>query len=121
MDRPVLLAAGQGLLALNRFSAGAQPGSGGYLSLLLVAAAGLLFSIAALRDRDFPKAAGYAGLLANGLDLVYCATYTFSPPAAGEKLALSFIPAAGLFYVVWHVVLGWYLLKYPGRRLAAAG
>lgn len=111
-QRTMLLAAGQSMLALNRFSsAGANPGSGGYLSLLLIAAAGLIFSTVLLRSNIFKKPAAYVGILANVLDLLYCIAFLFSPRAAGEQLAILFIPAAGLFFMIWHIMLGWGLLQ----------
>jgi hypothetical protein len=43
--RTVLLSAGQAMLASNRFtSPNAHPGSGGYMSLLFIAVAGMMIS-----------------------------------------------------------------------------
>lgn len=111
-ERDGVLAAGQALLALNRFSSpGAHPGAGGYLSLLLIAAAGMISSVAMLRSNLFSRATGYAGIVANGLDLAYCLAFAFVPGADRELLAVSFIPAAGLFLMVWHIMAGWRLYR----------
>lgn len=111
-QRTLLLAAGQALLSLNRFSSpGAQPGSGGYMSLLLAAAAGLIFSTALLRSKTFHRFTAYAGIAANGLDLMYCLAFPFASASFTELLGVLFIPAAGLIMMIWHILIGWGLLK----------
>jgi hypothetical protein len=108
----LILGAGQALLAVNRFSsAGAHPGSGGYVSLLLVALAGLMVSSIMLKGRVFRRHTAYVGILANTLDLAYCAGYLVAPVGARAVLAVMFIPAAGLLFMVWHILVGWGLLK----------
>jgi hypothetical protein len=107
-----LLAAGQALLALNRFSsAGAHPGSGGYASLLLVALAGMLWSIAMLRSNLFGRPVAYVGMAASGLDLTYCLAYPLVASSGASVLAVLFIPVAGLLVMVWHILVGWKLLR----------
>lgn len=111
-QRAALLAAGQAMLALNRFSnSGAHPGSGGYLSLFLIAASGLIFSGTLLQRNEFSKPTAYIGILANALDLMYCIAFPFVPGFGSERLAVFFIPAAGFFFVVWHFMVGWKLLR----------
>lgn len=111
-QRAPLLAAGQALLALNRFSSpGVHPGSGGFLSLLLVAAAGMIASVVMLRGTSFHRTAAVAGILANGCDLAYCALFIFAPAVDGQHLAVTFIPAAGLFFMAWHIMVGWKLFR----------
>lgn len=106
-QRAPLLAAGQALLAINRFSSpGAHPGAGGYASLLLVAAAGMIVSVVMVRSALFNRATAYVGILASGLDLAYCFTYVFIPAINSELLAVLFIPAAGLLLMVWHILIG---------------
>lgn len=106
------LGAGKALLAANPFSGpGAHPGTGGYISLFLVAAAGLIISIVMLRGKVFIRAAAYVGILAGILDLAYCTGYAFFPKIDGEQLALLFIPAAGLFWMIWYILVGWGLYK----------
>jgi hypothetical protein len=112
-QRLVLEGAGQALLASSRFSsAGAQPGSGGYLSLLLVALAGMLISTAMWKSAIFNKGIAVLGMLANGLDLAYCAGLPLIPQTATATLAVVFIPAAGLFYMLWHILIGWKLIRF---------
>jgi hypothetical protein len=111
-QRTLLLAAGQAMLALNRFSSpGAHPGSGGYLSLLLIATAGMMYSTVMLRSNVFRKATAYIGILANALDLAYCIAFAFAPTAVGELLAVLFIPAAGFLFMLWHIMVGWRLFQ----------
>ncbi len=108
-----LRAAGEALLARNPFTiAGGHPGSG-YISMLLVALAGLVFSRSMLRGKLFGRPTAIFGLIANGLDLAYCLAYVLLPAADSETLALIFLPAAGLFYMIWHIMIG--------RRLSQLG
>lgn len=107
-----LLGAGKALLAANPFSGpGANPGTGGYISLFLIAIGGLITSIIMLRSTVFNRAAAIAGILAAALDLAYCTGYAFVPGLDGEQLALLFIPAAGLFWMIWYILVGWGLYK----------
>ncbi len=108
-QRTILLSAGQALLAINRFSTGAHPGSAGFVSLLFLAAAALITSVLMLRSRIFNRLTAYVGILAGAFDLAYCLAYVFVPVADKAKLALIFIPAAGLFLAVWHILVGWRL------------
>lgn len=104
-------AAGLALLALNRFGiSGAHPGSGGFTSLLLTAAGGLLFALLMRQDHAFTRGAAWVGLAANGLDLLYCCAYPWLP-AGGSWLAVLFLPAAGLFFMLWHLLTGWGLIR----------
>ena len=106
-QRTTLLAGGQALLAINRFSSpGAHPGAGGYLSLLLIAVAGMITSVVMLRSAVFNRATAYVGILASALDLAYCFAYTFVPTVDSELLAVCFIPAAGLLLMIWHILVG---------------
>lgn len=116
-QRAALLAAGQAMLALSRFSSsGAQPGSGGYVSLFLIAATGLIFSVMLLQRKTFSKSTAYCGILANALDLTYCIAFPFVPGSASERLAVFFIPAAGFFFAVWHFMVGWKLLQQSNAK-----
>jgi hypothetical protein len=112
VQRSQLLAAGQALLAVNRFSSSnAHPGAGGYISLLLIAGAGLITSIVMRRSDLFNRATAYVGILASALDLAYCSAFVLIPAVDSELLAISFIPAAGLFLMIWHIMVGWKLYK----------
>lgn len=111
-QRTTLLGAGQALLAMNRFSSpGAHPSAGGFISLLLIAAAGMITSVVMLRGALFNRATAYVGMLAGAFDLAYGAAYVFLPGVDSERLALWFIPAAGLLLMVWHIMVGWRLYR----------
>jgi hypothetical protein len=111
-QRTVLLAAGQAMLALNRFSSpGAHPGAGGYISLLLIAVAGMITSVVMLRSDVFNRSTAYAGILASALDLAYCIALAFLPTVDSQLLAIIFIPAAGLLLAIWHILVGWRLFQ----------
>ncbi len=121
-QKSVLLAAGQALLAINRFSVGSHPGSGGYASLLLLAVAGLITSVVMLRSNVFNRITAYVGILASVLDLAYCTTFVFVSSVDPATLAIYFIPAAGFFLMIWHVLIGWRLYRLgTGSRPTAVG
>ena len=106
-QRTTLLAAGQAMLATNRFSSpGAHPGTGGYVSLLLIAVAGMITSVVMLRSDVFSRVTAFVGILASAFDLAYCIAYAFVPTVDSELLAVLFIPAAGLFLMIWHILIG---------------
>ena len=107
-----LEAAGEALLAFSRFtSTGGQPGGAGFISLLLVAAAGFLVSLMMLQSSEFNRWTANFGLLANGFDLAYCLGFIFVPKVDAYTLGILFLPAAGLFFLLWHLMVGWKLLK----------
>ncbi len=101
-QQAALLAAGQAVLATGDPLA-VYPTAGAYVSLLLIAVAGLLFSIILLRSH---RAAGIVGLLAGGCDLVYCLTIFFAP-----SLRVFLLAAGGLFWMIWHLLVGLRLLQ----------
>jgi hypothetical protein len=103
-QRSLLLAAGQAMLAINE-------GSGAYLSLLLLAIAGLLFSIVMLRSGLFGRGTAYVGILASALDLAYCTVLAFVPAIDGDLIAICTLPAAGLLLMIWHILIGLRLLR----------
>ena len=117
-QRSTLLAAGQAMLAINRFTGpGAHPGAGGYLSLLLIAVAGMVTSVVMLRGTVFNRATAYVGILASACDLAYCIAFAFVPAVDSGLLAVCFIPAAGLLLMIWHILVGQRLCQL-GRREA---
>jgi len=101
-QQAALLAAGQAILATHDPLA-VFPATGAYVSLLLIALAGLLFSVIMLRPH---RAAGIVGLLASGCDLVYCLTIFSAPSLRAFLLA-----AGGLFWMIWHLLVGLRLLQ----------
>lgn len=96
-QRGDLLAAGQSVLAGNDPLA-AIPGTGGLVSLLLVALAGLLFSLMLLPSHRWTA---ILGLLASGCDLAYCLVFPLTPLAPVYLL----LAAAGLFWMLWHLLV----------------
>lgn len=105
IQKNLLLAAGQAMLAVIRF------GTGGYISLFFIAAAGMIISIVMLKSYIFRRITAYVGVLATSLDLVYCIALIFLPSVSSEILSVCFIPAAGLFLMIWHIMVGWRLWK----------
>ena len=99
-----LLSAGQSILAGNDPLA-AMPGTGGLVSLLLVALAGLLFSLVLLSSH---RGTAILGLLASGCDLAYCLIFPLTPIAPVYLL----LAAAGLFWMFWHLLAARVLWKY---------
>lgn len=116
-QRATVLAAGQAMLALNRFSTpGAHPGGAGYVSLFLIASAGMLISVVMLRSTVFNRATAYVGILACALDLAYCIAYILLPTATANLVAVSCIPAAGLLLMIWHILIGRRLYQLSSGR-----
>lgn len=99
-----LLAAGQAILAGNDPLA-AIPGTGALVGLLLVALAGLLFSLVLLPSH---RGTAILGLLASGCDLAYCLVFPLTPIAPVYLLLAS----AGLFWMLWHLLVARTLWKF---------
>lgn len=99
VQRSMLLAAGQALLAIDNPGAVYQ-GTGIYISLLLVTLAGLIISIVMLRSSIFGKATAYAGILANVFGLGYFIALAFAP-------ALCFLPPSisAPFRLIWYILI----------------
>ena len=111
-EKTMLLSAGEALLSINRFSdPNAHPGTGGLASLFFIAVSGLITSLVMLRSDAFHKAVAVVGILAGAFDLAYCIAYVFLPALDTGLLGVIFIPAAGLFLMVWHIMLGWKLYQ----------
>lgn len=105
VGRAALRAAGQAVLAFNNPLA-FYPSTGAYMSLLLVAMAGMLFSVAMLRGRLFGRATALVGLVASACDLIYCLTFAFAP-----SLRVVLIATGGLFWMIWQLLVGLRLLR----------
>jgi hypothetical protein len=102
-QKTALLAAGQAVLAHNN-PLTSFPETGPYMSLLLIALAGLLFSGLLLRSH---RATAIVGLIASGCDLAYCLTFVFGP-----ILQTVFLASGGLFWMIWHILIGRILLLH---------
>jgi len=103
-QRNDLLTAGQAVLAGSDPLA-AIPGTGALVSLLLVALAGLLFSVLLL---PLYRGTAVLGLLASGCDLAYCLVFPLTAVAPVYLL----LAAAGLFWMLWHLLVGRVLWKF---------
>lgn len=116
-----LLAGGETILSYGRFTMeGARSGVGGYASLLFVAIATVIASAVMWRSRLFGRITPIVGLLAGALDLTYCLIYVTVSSIDTALLALTFIPAAGLLIMLWHVMVGWRLLRMASHRPTSA-
>lgn len=101
-QRTSLLAAGQALLAMNGVT-GYFPGTGMYMSYLLIALAGVLLAGQLLPTH---RITAVFGLLAGGCDLAYCLTFALSP-----GLQVLFIACGGAFWMTWHLLVARILFK----------
>ena len=101
-QKAALLDAGQAILSTNDPLA-IYPGTGAYISLLLIALAGLLFSTLLLGSN---RATAIVGLLASSLDLVYCLTFALAPSLQAVWLA-----SAGLIWMIWNLLVSRILFK----------
>lgn len=101
--KTAFLSAGQALLTTHNPLA-VIPSTGPYLSLLLIALAAFLFSMLLLPSH---RATASLGLLASGCDLTYCLTVFWFP---NQPIYL-FLAAAGLFWMLWHLLVARVLLK----------
>ena len=79
--------------------------------MLLIAIAGMITSVVMLRSDVFNRANAYVGILASAFDLAYCFAFAFMPRIDSELLVVIFIPAAGLFLMIWHIMVGWRLYQ----------
>ncbi len=109
-QKTTLLAAGEAVLA-NGDPGAVYEGLGGYVSLFLIAAAGVLVSVAMLRSHTFNRATGYVGLAACALDIAYIAGLPFVSAAQLPMLSTICIATAGLLLLVWHLLIGLKLYK----------
>jgi hypothetical protein len=105
--RSALLAAGQSLLATSGAMAN-FPGTGTYMSYLLIALAGVLLAGQLLPTH---RITAIFGLLAGGCDLAYCLTFALSP-----GLQVLFMASGGAFWMIWHILVAIYLLKFVGSE-----
>jgi hypothetical protein len=101
-QKSVLLAAGQSLL-VTLDPLATWPATGTYVSLLLIALAGLLFSSSLFSSN---RATAILGLLASGCDLAYCLTFALAP-----ALQVAWLASGGLFWMIWHLLVARILFK----------
>jgi hypothetical protein len=100
-QRAQLLAAAEAVIASDLWNS-----SGAYASGILLQGAGVMISVIMLRSTDFTKVTAYAGLLANGVDLVQHVIHPFAPSISGVLTTVM-----GPFYLVWFPMLARDLLR----------
>lgn len=110
-QRSTLLAAGQAVLANGSTLQPLYQSAGFYLSLLLVAVAGLIMSTVMLQSSIFSKATAYIGIVASAFDLTYLVGSVFVPQTDIYLLGLICMASAGLFVTIWHLLIGLKLYK----------
>jgi hypothetical protein len=103
-QRLTLLNAGQAILAKGVPGA-IYAGIGGYVSLFLIAAAGLLFSVVMLKSRVFHRAIAYIGIAACSLDVAYLAGLVLVSPSQAALLSAACLATAGLLLMIWHLLI----------------
>jgi len=101
-QRTALLSAGQAVLAADDPLA-VYPATGVYVSLVLIALAGLLFASVMLRHS---RVTAIVGLVASACDLAYCLTFALMPLLP----VYLFLAVAGLFWMIWHLLVARLLL-----------
>jgi len=108
-QRSMLLAAGQAVLAMGE-------GTGIYTSFLLLATAGMIISAVMLRSNLFGRVTAYVGILASAFDLAYIVGLAFVPASDVYLLSVSFLSAAGLLLLIWHLLIGLKLYQLGRTR-----
>jgi hypothetical protein len=109
-QRSTLLAAGQAVLAEGDPGA-INSGTGGYISLLLLAAAGLTTSAIMIRSRIFNRATAYIGIVASAFDLTYIFGLALVPETDVLLFSSFLMSGAGLLLFIWHLLVGLRLYK----------
>jgi hypothetical protein len=102
-QRTTLLAAGQALLLAANGAMASFPGTGLYVSYLLIALAGVSFAVVLLPSH---RVTAIVGLLAGGCDLAYCLTFAFLP-----ALQVVFMACGGALWMLWHLLIARILFK----------
>ncbi len=120
VQKTTLLAAGQSILSSGAPGA-VYEGTGGYVSLTLIALAGALISVAMFKSGTFNKATTYLGMVACALDLAYIAGLAFVPETQIYLLSTVCIATAGLFLMGWHLLIGLKLYKLSKTTQANGG
>jgi len=102
-QQTALLAAGQALLAMSGAMA-YFPGTGTYMSYLLIALAELGLAVMLLPTH---RATAIVGLLAAGCDLAYCLIFALSP-----ALQVLFMASGGAVWMIWHILVARILWQF---------
>jgi hypothetical protein len=106
-QKSILLAAGQSLL-ITTDPLATWPATGTYVSLLLIALAGWLFSISLFPSN---RATAILGLMASGCDLAYCLTFALAP-----SLQVVWLASGGAFWMLWHLLVARILFQHTKEQ-----
>jgi hypothetical protein len=120
-QKTTLLAAGREVLAIGYNPVAVYQSAGFYLSLLLVALAGLILSVVMLQSRIFSKATAYIGIAASLFDLTYIVGIALVPETQVYILGISCIASAGLLLMIWHLLIGLKLYKLSNTSQVKGG
>jgi hypothetical protein len=104
-QKSALLMAAQTVLAKGTPGAGYQ-GTGGLVSLFLIAIAGLIVSAVMLRSKIFYRITGYVGIMASVFDLLYLIGVGLVPAAGFFVWSSILVGGAGLLLMIWHLLVG---------------
>jgi len=108
-QRSVLVAAGQAMLTEGLSRVG----------IFLIDSAGLVISAVMLRGKVFGKTAAIAGILGNGLMIVFEIVHAFVPAWLGAGLGIAI--CGGISIMVWYVLVGRRLLQLASAQEHATG
>lgn len=104
-QRPILLAAGEALLAR-----GAHGSPGAFISFLLPTLAALMFSFVMLKGNHFSKPTAYLGIVGNFLMFLYIYFVTFVPLL--KDFAILLAMPGGLLILAWLILIANRMFKF---------
>jgi hypothetical protein len=107
VQRANLLAAGQALLATSGAMAN-FPGTGTYITYLLIALAEVTFASLLLPTH---RTTAIIGLLAGSCDLAYCVIFAISP-----TVQVILMSCGGAFWMFWHLLVARILIGYTKEQ-----
>jgi hypothetical protein len=97
-QKAILAAAGQAMLSVGQSH---TPGT--FMAFFLSESAGILISVAMLRDRIFSQINAYAGILGFGFLLIFEIITSFVPALQGMAMILAML--GGILSMVWDILL----------------
>ena len=109
-QREMALAAGEALLAADNPGHAAM-GTGGYLSLLLFTAAGLLIAMVMRQSQHFSRSTAVIGIITTSLQLLYFPVILLAP-------ALNWLPPtlSAPFRIIWYMMIAVQLFKLSNNK-----
>jgi hypothetical protein len=103
-EKPILLAAGQSLLTMNKFYPG---GSSILIGFYFVNMASLIMAVVMLKNKYFTKIDAYIGILANGFNVSSFLFLIVDP-----ELMVIPIPLGSIFLLIWYIKVGLKLYRH---------